>query len=264
MRLRPHLTYANVMATIAVFAALGGGAVAATSFIGSDGAIHGCVTAKGKLMLVRPGKRCAKGSRAIAWNEIGPKGEAGAKGDPGAKGDTGATGPKGDTGATGTVDTSNFFTKSQSDARYVQGNAQVLSNHLLQPNAPTTTNNLFDIAGAGRLISECSELTAPERAKLRLIYHNLSSATQVVVWQYRDTLSSPTDFMASQTVAAGADVATPYTLITQNQDTPFRLFIAVQPDNGAGTHLTFEVGGALIVNGNYNCAPHGVAFVEPA
>lgn len=59
-------------------------------------------------------------------------------------------------------------------------------------------------------------------------------------------------------------MATPYTLTTQNQDTPFRLFLAVQPDNGNGTHLTFEIGGALIVNGNYNCAPHGVAFVEPA
>ena len=38
-RFRPRLSYANVMATVAVFIALGGGALAATSFVGSDGKI---------------------------------------------------------------------------------------------------------------------------------------------------------------------------------------------------------------------------------
>src|SRR5262245_40399970 len=41
----------------------------------------------------------------------GPRGE---------KGDPGAAGPPGATGATGTVDTSNFFTKADSDARFVR------------------------------------------------------------------------------------------------------------------------------------------------
>jgi hypothetical protein len=44
-RMRSGLTYANVMATVAVFLVLGGGALAATGFIGSDGKIRGSVTA---------------------------------------------------------------------------------------------------------------------------------------------------------------------------------------------------------------------------
>jgi hypothetical protein len=50
--------------------------------------------------------------------ERGPKGDQGAaglNGNQGSKGDEGATGP---TGPTGTVDTSNFWTKSESDARF--------------------------------------------------------------------------------------------------------------------------------------------------
>ena len=66
-RFRPRLSYANVMATVAVFIALGGGALAATSFVGSDGKIRGCVSKKGQLTLVKPGKHCKKGT-PIAWN----------------------------------------------------------------------------------------------------------------------------------------------------------------------------------------------------
>ena len=83
-RFRPRLSYANVMATVAVFVALGGGALAATSFVGSDGKIRGCVSKKGQLTLVKPGKHCKKGT-PIAWNQKGAKG---AKGAPGANGTT--------------------------------------------------------------------------------------------------------------------------------------------------------------------------------
>jgi hypothetical protein len=81
------VTYANVVATMALLAALGGGALAATSFVGSDGRIHGCVgKKKGRLRLVRGGKSCKHGKRgefAITWNQrgrSGPTGPAGATG----------------------------------------------------------------------------------------------------------------------------------------------------------------------------------------
>src|SRR2546421_7911698 len=78
-RFRPRPSHANVMATVAVFIALGGGALAATSFVGSDGKIRGCVSKKGQLTLVKPGKHCKKGT-PIAWNQKGAKGAPGANG----------------------------------------------------------------------------------------------------------------------------------------------------------------------------------------
>ena len=60
-RLRPRLNHATVVAYLALFVALGGGALAATSFVGSDGQIHGCVDKKGHLTLVKAGKKCGKG-----------------------------------------------------------------------------------------------------------------------------------------------------------------------------------------------------------
>jgi hypothetical protein len=61
-RFCPRLTYANVMSTVAVFVALGGGAYAAVSSIpGPDGVIHACYAKKkGNLRLIAAGRRCSK------------------------------------------------------------------------------------------------------------------------------------------------------------------------------------------------------------
>lgn len=82
-RFRPRLTYANVASTLALVVALTGGAFAATKLVGSDGQVYGCVTKKGKLTLVKAGKKCGKHKKAIAWSQTGP---AGAPGKPGATG----------------------------------------------------------------------------------------------------------------------------------------------------------------------------------
>jgi hypothetical protein len=105
-RLRTRLTYANAMATIAVFIALGGGAYAAVSSIpGPDGVIHGCYAKRrGNLRLVPAGRRCARSERAIAFTETGPPGLRGSRGATGAKGTAGAkgaTGLKGEQGPAG-------------------------------------------------------------------------------------------------------------------------------------------------------------------
>jgi hypothetical protein len=101
-RLRPRLTYANVMATIAVFVALGGGAYAAVSGIPDrNGVIHGCYKKhKGNLRLVASGK-CSKRERAIAFNQRGPRGPAGARGPRGLQGARGIAGAAGLPGAKG-------------------------------------------------------------------------------------------------------------------------------------------------------------------
>lgn len=95
---RSRSTFSNVVACLALFVALGGGAYAvATRFVGHDGTIHGCVTATGKLTLVKPGRRCTKGS-PIAWNQNGSKGARGPRGLQGPKGARGPIGVRGPTG----------------------------------------------------------------------------------------------------------------------------------------------------------------------
>ena len=92
---RPRLTYANVVSTMCLFIVLGGGAWAATSFVGANGRIHGCVTTSGQLILVHPAKSCGANQSPISWNEKGPKGDRGATGGSGPKGDRGPMGLQG-------------------------------------------------------------------------------------------------------------------------------------------------------------------------
>jgi hypothetical protein len=95
--LRTHLTYANAMATIAVFIALGGGAYAAVNLpknaVKAQNIAPNAVSSK----KVADGTLLAKDFRA---GQI-PVGAQGPKGDTGATGRRGATGPKGDKGDTG-------------------------------------------------------------------------------------------------------------------------------------------------------------------
>jgi hypothetical protein len=114
--MRAHLTYANVMATVAVFIALGGSSYAAIKITGRDVANNSLTSADikdGSLRTKDLGKNVLRG---------GPQGEPGVAGSPGPegpKGDPGAQGPEGPKGDTGTVDTSGFYAKAESDARFL-------------------------------------------------------------------------------------------------------------------------------------------------
>ena len=115
-RIRSQLTYANVMATLALFAALGGGAYAAVKLpknsvgaaqikknaITSPKVKDGSLVAKdfkaGQLPRGAKGESGANGAAGAAGQQgqQGPQGVQGPKGDKGDKGDTGpATGPAG-------------------------------------------------------------------------------------------------------------------------------------------------------------------------
>ena len=112
-----------------------------------------------------PGPQGAKGDPCPSSDLLcrGPQGPTGAKGDTGPAGPPGPQGPKGDTGATGpqgptgTVDTSNFYTKTESDGRFIQGRGTTLSNRIvLQPGFGTENlADLLQIPGLGLLKANC-------------------------------------------------------------------------------------------------------------
>src|SRR5271165_1163386 len=99
--MRKHLTYANVLSTVSVFLALGGGAYALGSGFAVAGALRGCVDKKtGALRLVKPGKRCHRRETAVVWNQHGQPGPQGAAGI-GSPGPQGSPGRQGDPGPAG-------------------------------------------------------------------------------------------------------------------------------------------------------------------
>jgi hypothetical protein len=99
-RIRRHIGYANVAATLALVFAMTGGAVAATGGFSSDGKLQACVNEEGTLKLLKAGKHCKKGQKSVSWNQTGPAGARGANGvtGVGVPGASGAAGPKGETG----------------------------------------------------------------------------------------------------------------------------------------------------------------------
>jgi hypothetical protein len=90
------------MATVAVFLALGGGALAATSFVGSGGTLRACANKQsGSLRLVKPGSKCRKSETGVVWNQQGPRGFQGIQGQNGQNGQNGGAGTPGSPGQPG-------------------------------------------------------------------------------------------------------------------------------------------------------------------
>jgi hypothetical protein len=123
-------SHATVIAYLALFVSLGGGAYAFTS-TSSSNTIDGCYSKHtGSLRIASHGV-CKHGEIALQWNQQGAAGTQGVEGKPGAEG---KQGPEGKAGAEGKVDTSDFYTKEQADDRYLPlggtaANASELEGH---------------------------------------------------------------------------------------------------------------------------------------
>jgi hypothetical protein len=100
---RPRSGYANVVSSLALFVALGGGAFAATGgFVGSNGAVRACVGGRGALTVVKVGRKCPRGTTSLTLSATGRPGGNGTNGSNGANGANGAQGAQGAAGpATG-------------------------------------------------------------------------------------------------------------------------------------------------------------------
>ena len=162
---------------IAAFIALGGTSYAALRTVpGSDGQVHACygklvysagthkLLSGGALRVVPQGTQCRRGEVALAWNQRGVQGPSGPQGAAGVQ------------GASGTLtDTSQFYTRAQSDARFMQGTGGVsaIPRTVI---ANTQAGTLFDVPGSGKLdVTFC----AGNQSEYR--YTNESGATQTYV-----------------------------------------------------------------------------------
>ena len=115
------------------------------------------------------GSRGTKGEQGPAGAN-GEQGPAGPHGEPGSPGPKGETGPQGPQGPAGTVDTSNFYDKTNSDERFLDksakatdadkldgidstellgGNGQAVANAISLPVSDTTSAPTTPVLGAG-------------------------------------------------------------------------------------------------------------------
>jgi hypothetical protein len=155
-KLRGKLTYANVIATLALFIAVGGASAFAASHlaknsVGTKQLKNGAVTAA----KVKSGSLLASNFKAGQL----PAGQPG------------ATGPAGPQGPPGTLDTSQFYDKATSDARFVgngsSGTTPTVQSAELKDTAPGPNlgaphvTAVLSVPGFGTLQSKCSNIGSP-------------------------------------------------------------------------------------------------------
>ena len=191
--MRRHLTYANVVASLALFLALGGAAFAATQLprnsVGTGQLKPEAVTA-GKI--AKKTRNQLRGATGPAGPQ-GPTGKTGAKGAAGAKGATGATGARGPAGADGTGPAYEVFTLNGGP---LGGTALVQT---LAPGAYVITANLSMLSGAeGEAEVQCS-----------LAGGGLMKTTIRPGWTGSLTLSAARTFGETTTVAVNC-LSTPF------------------------------------------------------
>src|SRR6476661_7107250 len=161
-----RLTYANVMATGAMFVALGGGAFALSGIPDRGGVYHGCVDPKTSgLGVVKAASLCRKtktvargrrhvripGESPIAWNQAGPRGLQGLQGLRGLQGNTGAKGDKGDQGPVGP---SQGFAAGQTSGSVPSSTPD--SSAIMQTTATTSTSGRLFVFARGSINVKCT------------------------------------------------------------------------------------------------------------
>ena len=183
--LHGKLTYANVMATLAVFIALGGSSYAAVKLransVGSREIRNGQVKKQDLAANSVDGSKVVDGSLGLTDFTPGqlPSGARGPQGDPGPQGEQGLQGLQGERGAqglqgtkgdTGTVDTSNFYDKAASDSRFMRAMG---GQSFTRAEAPLTeTNTSHGVPGYWTVTFSCPD---PPSLQGGLVFTNTSN-----------------------------------------------------------------------------------------
>lgn len=141
-----HLTYANVVATVALFAALGGGAYAALRLPRNS-----VGTAQLRNNAVTP-RKVKNGS--LTLKDFAPGQVAKLKGPPGLAGATGPIGPQGPKGDAGAAGPSQGFGAAAASDAFVNSNPN--SDNLLQATFVTTSPGRLVVMMRGRITVTCT------------------------------------------------------------------------------------------------------------
>ena len=163
--IRPRLTYANVVATGALFLAWGGGAYALTGVPDHSGVFHGCVSKRtGGLRVVTSARSCHAtrrrhgrvvdpGESAIAWNQQGLRGLQG-QGIQGPQGLQGNMGLKGDKGDQGPAGPSQGFAAGQASGAVPSSTPD--SGAIMQTTATTSASGRLFVFARGSIGVKCT------------------------------------------------------------------------------------------------------------
>jgi hypothetical protein len=135
--MRKHLSYANVVATLALFSALGGSAYAALRITGRDvvdGSLSGADVRDGSLggTDVRDGSLRARDFRTGDL-PAGARGPAGPQGAPGPAGPAGVAGPQGAAGSNGAPGVVRAFGVVNADGSLAPGAKGIVSSRAVRP-----------------------------------------------------------------------------------------------------------------------------------
>jgi hypothetical protein len=271
-RLRPRVTYANVVSTLCLFIVLGGAAIAATSFVQTNGTIRGCVTKKGQLTVLKKGKStCKKGQTKIAWNQVGRQGLIGPPGP--------ATGPAGGdltgnypnptikpnavTGANIDESTLGQVPSAANSAQlgglppsafFPSSNVRAFHSHLDQGSFGTATSDALDFNGITLLVDCQRDDTQPPGSKFQKIAFRFSTG---------GTNPALTDSFVNNTGSGANDwlvSGTPTEIFNRSVNDPFGAEI------GTGTIVYRDVAQAVSIQFRYTvgyssagCEASGIA-----
>lgn len=151
-RIRTHLTYANVVASLALFLVLAGGtAVAASTFVSKSSQLRNGVVTNAK---VRKGTLAA--DRLTRKARASLRGQRGLRGLPGTPGAPGAAGAPGAPGTPGPAGPSNAF-------------SQMLSNTVNLKNVPSTIVASIQVPAGHYVISGSASLDNAEAAAGQIV-----------------------------------------------------------------------------------------------
>lgn len=250
-RIGLYFTYANVMATVAVFIALGGSSYAAVTL--SKNSVKTEQIKNGQVKTADLGANAVTGNKVKDHSLVAKDFKLGQL-PSGAQGPSGPSGPQGPKGETGAVDASNFYSRAESDDRFLGTSAKAADADLLDgknsaeflgASAKAADSDTLDgkdstdfVSGSGRAFSGHATVGSGFQGSpfgngddlnglaLRLDCDNVSSgdnATQVWIRNYS---SSPTPAWmdnggADATYATlGASGGTPLTAGVKTGDVP--------------------------------------------
>lgn len=148
-RIGTHIGYANVMATVAVFIALGGSSYAAATL--ARNSVKTEQVKNGEIKTADIGKNAVTADKvkdhSLLAEDFKPgQLAAGAQGPPGERG---PQGPKGDTG---TVDTAQFYSRTETDSRFLGKSAKAADADMLDGLDSTEFLRARTAQGAGPVV----------------------------------------------------------------------------------------------------------------